>query len=226
MMNRRAYEAVDRTFRDIMGTVDPRNLSLLFGGKVVVLGGDFRQILPVVIRGLRGDIIDACLKRSPIWQGITVLHLEINMRVQRLLQQGLPADRAQHFASYLQQLGEGKIQVHPEIGEDMIRVPSGMLCPTENVDDLITLMYGDLNAITDPTERTKFIVNRAILTPKNVDVDQINSRVSSIFNATDGNAAEHSYRSADSVLDTDHAHLYPVEFLNSLQLSGVPPHEL
>jgi ATP-dependent DNA helicase PIF1 len=144
------------------------------------------------------------------------------MRVMRLLQMGLPADRAQHFADYLKQLGEGNIQVHPDIGEDMIRV----LCPTENVDDLITLMYGGLNDITDPTQRTDFIVNRAILTPKNKDVDVINSKVTAIFNDTDGNAVEHSYCSADSVADTDHAHLYPVEFLNSLELSGVPPHEL
>jgi hypothetical protein len=31
-----------------MREVDPRNADLLFGGKIVVFGGDFRQILPVV----------------------------------------------------------------------------------------------------------------------------------------------------------------------------------
>jgi hypothetical protein len=137
--------------------------------------------------------VAACLKRSAqIWPGVMVLRLHVNMRVMRLLQEGLPADRAQHFANYLKQLGEGNIQTHPDIGDDMIRVPSNMLCPTDNVDDLITLIYSGLNDITDPTQRTHFIVNRAILTPKNKDVDAINSKVTAIFNDTDGNAEEHN----------------------------------
>jgi hypothetical protein len=61
MMHKHVFEAVDRTFRDIMGRPDE-----LFGGKVVVLGGDFRQILPVVPRGNRGQIVAASLKQSNI----------------------------------------------------------------------------------------------------------------------------------------------------------------
>jgi len=57
MLNKKVFEAVDRTFKDLMN-----NNEKLFGGKVVVLGGDFRQILPVVIRGTRGQIVDARLK--------------------------------------------------------------------------------------------------------------------------------------------------------------------
>jgi hypothetical protein len=37
-----------------MGVVDPALKDMLFGGKVVVMGGDFKQILPVVPRGKRG----------------------------------------------------------------------------------------------------------------------------------------------------------------------------
>jgi ATP-dependent DNA helicase PIF1 len=33
----------------------------IFGGKIVVLGGDFRQILPVVPKGGRKDIVNALL---------------------------------------------------------------------------------------------------------------------------------------------------------------------
>jgi hypothetical protein len=35
-----------------------------------------------------------------------------------------------------------------------------------------------------------------------------------------------TYTSADSVLDQRAAALYPTEFLNALNLSGIPPHEL
>ncbi|MCH84497.1 ATP-dependent DNA helicase PIF1 [Trifolium medium] len=58
MMNRYCFEAFDRTMRDLMGKVDKQNRKKPFGGKVVVLGGDFRQILPVIRKGSRGDLTD------------------------------------------------------------------------------------------------------------------------------------------------------------------------
>jgi ATP-dependent DNA helicase PIF1 len=62
---------------------------MLFGGKVVVMGGDFRQILPVVPRGTRGQIVDANLKRSAVlWHRVKVCQLHENMHVLRLLAQG------------------------------------------------------------------------------------------------------------------------------------------
>jgi len=50
MTHRHAFEAVDRTLRDLMKTVNPLLENKPFGGKVIVFGGDFRQILPVVIK--------------------------------------------------------------------------------------------------------------------------------------------------------------------------------
>ena len=66
VMNRYVFEAVDRTLRDIT----KRNMP--FGGKVIVFGGDFRQILPVVKNGCDYDVINACLKRSTIWPSINI----------------------------------------------------------------------------------------------------------------------------------------------------------
>ena len=61
MTHRYAFEAVDRTFKDLMKAVDPSLEEKPFGGKVIVFGGDFRQILPVVIKGRREDIVGSCL---------------------------------------------------------------------------------------------------------------------------------------------------------------------
>jgi hypothetical protein len=66
MAHKHVFEAVNRTLQHVMGVVDPALKDMLFGGKVVVMGGDFRKILPVVPRGMRGQIVDASLKRSAV----------------------------------------------------------------------------------------------------------------------------------------------------------------
>ncbi|XP_076936037.1 uncharacterized protein LOC143602975 [Bidens hawaiensis] len=61
MAKRHAIEEVDRTFQDIIG------VSLPFGGKIMVMGGDFRQVLPVIKRGTRAQVVDSSLRMSPLW---------------------------------------------------------------------------------------------------------------------------------------------------------------
>jgi hypothetical protein len=56
--------------------------ALLFGGKVMVFGGDFRQVLPVVTRGTRAQVTDATLQRSCLWNKIRKIRLTRNMRAQ------------------------------------------------------------------------------------------------------------------------------------------------
>lgn len=75
MQHRYCVEAVDRTLRDIRDSPKP------FGGTTVVLGGDFRQILPVVPKGVREEIVSASLRRSHLWDDICVLTLNMNMRL-------------------------------------------------------------------------------------------------------------------------------------------------
>jgi hypothetical protein len=76
MTKRQAVETLDRSLQDIMDCSDP------FGGKVVVLGGDFRQVLLVVSRGTRAQITDATLQRSHVWDKIHKIRLSQNMRAQ------------------------------------------------------------------------------------------------------------------------------------------------
>jgi len=46
-----------------------------FGGKVMLFGGDFRQVLPVVPHGTRAQITDATLLRSYIWKNVRRIRL-------------------------------------------------------------------------------------------------------------------------------------------------------
>jgi ATP-dependent DNA helicase PIF1 len=89
MAHKHVFEAMNRMLHHVMGAIDLALKDMLFGGKVVIMGGDFRQILHVVPRGRRGQIVDASLKRSAIlWHRVKVCQLHENMCVQRLLAQG------------------------------------------------------------------------------------------------------------------------------------------
>jgi hypothetical protein len=56
MTKRQFVEALDNSLRDIMDWPE-----LLFGGKIMVFGGDFRQVLLVVRRGSRAQVVGASL---------------------------------------------------------------------------------------------------------------------------------------------------------------------
>ncbi|XP_048501479.1 uncharacterized protein LOC125497825 [Beta vulgaris subsp. vulgaris] len=56
MMHKYCFEALDRSLKDIMQSMDPSNKYKPFGGLVVVFGGDFRHILPVIHKESRQDI--------------------------------------------------------------------------------------------------------------------------------------------------------------------------
>src|SRR4051812_14188867 len=76
MQYKYCFETVHRMLADICS-----NDRSLFGGVPTVFGGDFAQILPVVPRGNRADIVNACLQRSFLWSSLRVLSLRLNMRV-------------------------------------------------------------------------------------------------------------------------------------------------
>lgn len=75
MTHRHAFEALDRTFRDLLSRETEAARDLVFGGKVVVLGGDLRQILPVVEGGRRPQIVDAAVANSSLWRHVRILSL-------------------------------------------------------------------------------------------------------------------------------------------------------
>ncbi|GMF44720.1 unnamed protein product [Phytophthora fragariaefolia] len=116
MTHRHAFEAVDRTLRDIMD-----NDQEPFEGKVFVLSGDFRQILPVVVRGTPAETIDACLKSSTLWEHFKPLHLTENMRVRSAGNDSTAAELAA-FSELLLQVGEGRHKVNRSIGRDFVKI--------------------------------------------------------------------------------------------------------
>ena len=64
MTPKHCFEALDKSLRDILRFTNEDAEHRLFGGMTVVLGGDFRRILPVIPKGEREHIISASVKRS------------------------------------------------------------------------------------------------------------------------------------------------------------------
>lgn len=207
MQHRYAAEAVDRTCRDILGAPDRP-----FGGITVVFGGDFQQILPVVPRGSREDIVSATLLRSDLWRHIKVLKLIRNMRVANALD-------AHSFSSWLLEIGHG----HGLADDATVQLPHEIISPDANA--FIDRTYPGIRSL--PLPPPDYFLDRMILSPRNSDVTDLNTR---ILDMMPGEAE--SLLSVDSVVDEAGADdgisgsNIPPEFLRTLDPSGLPPGDL
>ena len=51
MIHKHCFQALDKSLRDVLRLSNLNSLEKPFGGKLVVLGGDFCQILPMIQKG-------------------------------------------------------------------------------------------------------------------------------------------------------------------------------
>ncbi|RCN27829.1 hypothetical protein ANCCAN_26434 [Ancylostoma caninum] len=207
MVPKFAIEIIDRKLRELT------EMDLPFGGKIIIIGGDFRQILPVQKKASRSELTALSVVKSHLWPLFKVFRLRENHRV---LQGGCD-DAAitlsrKSFAEWLLNLGNGEL--HAE--EDFVEIPDTCI----SRGDLIADVFGELIANDNIEELSK----RVILTTTNERVHEINTKVLELMK----NHEEKTYLSVDRV-DTNEPNAtieYPAEFLHSYNESGLPPHEL
>ncbi|KAG2715347.1 hypothetical protein I3760_03G071900 [Carya illinoinensis] len=177
MSRKQHIQALDKMLRDI------NDSELTFSGKVVVFGGDFRQVL-------------------------LVFHLTENMR----------ARLDPVFSEYVLELGN---EMPPITVDETIKILDGMLVPYEDdctsLDHLIDVVFHDIH---EYSINISAMMNRAILTPKNSYVDEINALLIHRF---PGELKR--YYSFDEAIDTSEQSIME-DFLNTLTPNGLPPHEL
>jgi hypothetical protein len=221
MISRHLFEAVDRTFKDVFKADNPVLERVPFGGRVLVLGGDFRQVLPVVHKGLRADIVNQCLNRSSLWSNVRRFRLSINMRVQQAQVDNDEqlAVRLQNFAEFLLRVSNGSERTYR--ANSWIRIPDEISFLSTSVRDLSQWVFGNLTAAELDTRGFDWLSTRAILTPKNTHVRMINDVLLDDFSGV-----ETVYLSSDTVSDENDAMTYPVEFLNTIDSGGLPDHRL
>jgi ATP-dependent DNA helicase PIF1 len=199
MLTKDGLRCIDMLLRDVM---DVHNR--LFGGKVIVLTGDFRQTLPVIPKGTKKDIIQASVKSSPLWRAFSHTSLSQNMR----------SNGQNAHNQWLLEVGSGSIDGIVGLPEDMVEIPSEMI----KDDDIIESVYGRITDLSFDE-----LKNRVILSPKNVDILEMNRK---IIDSLEGQLK--IYLSSDSVVSEDISDEmnYPVEILNEMTPSGMPPHVL
>ncbi|XP_058767665.1 uncharacterized protein LOC131641372 [Vicia villosa] len=221
MAHKHTFEALDRTLRDVMSKYG--NSKEMFGGKVVVFGGDFRQILPVVPRGSRSDIVHSAINASYIWNSVQVLTLTKNMR----LQSGPTEDdknEMQQFSEWLLRIGEGKVS-EPNDGVTDFEIPPDLLI-TQFEDPIVAIVDATYPDLIHNFHSIQYLKGRAILASTLEIVEQINNHILDLIPGDmrdyySSNTVDKSEINDDTVVN-----ILTPEFLSSLRTSGLPTHHL
>lgn len=223
MMHRYCFEALDKTLKDIMQVSNPLNRSKPFGGKTIVFGGDFRQILPVIPKGTRQDIVHATINSSNIWSDCKVLRLTKNMRLQ-CRDPGDEYNDMKEFSEWIASIGDGTIGDDIN-GHVVIDIPDDILLKTSG-DPIPAIVHSTYPSFENSTDDPSFLKDRAILAPTLDVVESVNEYMTSL-NSGDAKI----YLSSDSACKSDAnvdilADVHTPEFLNGIKCSGVPNHEI
>ena len=160
------------------------------------------------MKGSQEDIVDATLCRSMLWRHVRVLKLTHNMRIIQSVNNAMEWD----FIEWVLAVGNGSI--------DSIVIPQRMLLHERSLQSLIQWVYGDLRHVSD---FAMFFKDRAILSPKNGDVDEVNSIALNVMMGQ-----EREYLSVDSASSPSNLHdniLYTTEYYLNLG-GGYPPQRL
>ncbi|XP_076905356.1 uncharacterized protein LOC143561097 [Bidens hawaiensis] len=196
MIHKHAFEALDRTMTDVLTPNTSINSGIPFGGKVIVFGGDFRQVLPVITNGSRQQIVNASLCSSYIWGKCKLLRLTKNMRL-TIGAQASDIEQTNQFAKWLLDIGEGSVggsndgEATIDIPHDLLINDSAILLPTnEDVQDI-----NDRLISLFPRDEKEYLSSDSICP-------------------------------TEDFIDPLQANLYSPDVLNGLKISGLPNHRL
>uniref|UniRef100_A0A6N2KK71 ATP-dependent DNA helicase n=1 Tax=Salix viminalis TaxID=40686 RepID=A0A6N2KK71_SALVM len=150
MINRFCFEALNRSMQDVIPEGDNCGKDLPFGGKTILLGGDFCQILPVIPGGTKEQIINASLTSSTLWSRFNVLTLTENMR---LSTNGLTSQEKadiSEFSKWILNVGNGDVSDLPSLSESddyFVVVPSDLLLQPscDPISAIVSTIYPNIS---------------------------------------------------------------------------------
>ncbi|XP_019153834.1 PREDICTED: uncharacterized protein LOC109150379 [Ipomoea nil] len=188
--------SLDRTMRDFLRFVDPNSEMKTFGGKTVVLGGDFWQILPVVPKGTR----------------LSSVHNGVNRQA------------LQEFANWIANIGDGKLGGrNDEFAE--VQIPNHMLVSSGG-DDIKAIVESTFPMFAIGNTDPEHLIGRAILAPTLDVVNAVNEYMTELHNAESRSYYSLDAVCKADGDNGIHGDVHTPEFLNSIRVSGLPNHTL
>ena len=227
-MNKVLLDSLDLTLKAVCSSTKP------FGGKIIILGGDFRQLLPVVQRGNQYDVQNACLVKADCWEQVRVHHLKQNHR--KCLGEAASEENESYW-SKVDAIGLGsgfKVdsgQLQADIPPEVLLDCSSKDTELERVDSLIDFVYGLGSKVKSGSKCSTnhspdWFKNRRIITAKNADVDMINERVMSRFDGQVWISKSSDHMEPGEMQQEGNISCVSDETLNKQKPRSVPPHEL
>uniref|UniRef100_A0A183BNP0 ATP-dependent DNA helicase n=1 Tax=Globodera pallida TaxID=36090 RepID=A0A183BNP0_GLOPA len=156
MQHRDVLEYVDRLLRFVAPTDFLK--SLPFAGKAVVIGGDWKQLTPVILGGGHLDQLDASVKNSILFKHFTTRRLVANHRLQA---------GQQRYRDFIKRVGIGIINDNRQF----IKLPVTMVEPDR--EKLLKATFPD-ELLKDPLDNWEELAGRAILCPLNRETFELN----------------------------------------------------
>ncbi|XP_016192424.1 uncharacterized protein LOC107633295 [Arachis ipaensis] len=217
------FEALDQTLRDLTLVTNQHKIHQPFGGKIVVLGDDFRQILLVILKESRHDILSSTINSFHMWSFCKVLKLHMNMRL-------LMSSSDQHdgeikrFANWI--LDVGNKNISSVVGDKSeVEITDDLLIITTD-DPLSHLVYFAHSNFLQNMSDYMYFQSRIILASTLESVEKVNDFILTIFSGM-----EKEYLSYDTTCQVDEnkdvqQELFTLEFLNDIKYSGLPNHRL
>ena len=101
------------------------------------MGGDFRQLPPVLRRAGRADVVAQCIRNSAIWTDAVETHQ---------LTENVRAKDDPDWQRFLLSVGDGTRSHVEQLGPDVIRLPTELIYPlgsTEDTERSVTIPSAD-----------------------------------------------------------------------------------
>ncbi|KAL3092867.1 hypothetical protein niasHT_030056 [Heterodera trifolii] len=158
MQHRDVLEFVDRLLRSV---ATQQFKDLPFAGKVVIIGGDWKQLAPVIPGGAEREQLEASVKNSQLFADFTTVRLRANHRLR-------PGQ--QHYRAFLKRIGIGALNNI----KNRVKLPSMMVQPSRYalIDEIFPA-----ELLSKPLESWQQLSERAILCPLNRDTLQLNETI-------------------------------------------------
>jgi len=211
-----AIEAVDGLYKDLTG-----DRTKPFGGKVMILGGDFRQIPPVIRRINQDSIRDHTLHGASFWDTPSMVKLNLSSNHR--------AAGDASYASFLCAVGDGTYSgidgiVPSALHPASVRLPANIVDESMGGLELLSWVYPNPPSSThDEIALAEYYAGRAVVTPTNADAEGLSKEMLGRLSTPLA-----VLLSRDEVLDATPAEKdqFPEDFLNGCATSGMPPHRL